>query len=179
MEQDTKPEITNLNESQSKEASAIPNENEVYVGRNASSKKKPQLLIILLAVIILAAGIWGLVKSSVGQNLLNTLKSAPIVKNLPQASKAPSSQAQVKITDQGFIPATLLVKKGTQITWINTDSRPHQIASDPHPLHNLISSLYQDKPTSGSYSFIFTKVGTYTYHDETNPLKYHGTVIVK
>ncbi|HSW85810.1 MAG TPA: cupredoxin domain-containing protein [Candidatus Saccharimonadales bacterium] len=96
--------------------------------------------------------------------------------------KAPSV-ATITITNQGFVPATMKVPNGMQIIWTNIDSKPHQIAADPFPLNNSIvgfNSMIILQPRD-SYSFIFAKPGTYTYHDERNPLNHnlHGTIIVK
>lgn len=100
---------------------------------------------------------------------------------IPLPFTQPSKVALVKIDAKGFFPKTLLVKKGTTVIWKNTDSRAHQIISDPHPLHNLLPKLAGPTPldSNTSYSFTFNTVGTFTYHDELNPLKFTGMVIVE
>ena len=100
----------------------------------------------------------------------------------PQASKAtPAFEAQVAITKDGFVPESILVKKGTQIIWQNQDENPHQVSSDPHPTHTNLAGFDSLKPLASgdSFSFIFEKSGTFTYHDHLNPLKLQGTVIVE
>jgi plastocyanin len=32
-------------------------------------------------------------------------------------------------------PKNLTVPRGTQVTFVNNDNRPHEMASDPHPSH--------------------------------------------
>lgn len=89
-------------------------------------------------------------------------------------------QAQITITSQGFDPQTLLIKKGTRVTWINQDTSLHQLSSDPHPLHSSLPSLSSSAlQKNQSYSFTFDSTGNFTYHDEKNPLKLKGTVVVQ
>ncbi len=85
----------------------------------------------------------------------------------------------VSLTAKGFSPATISVKKGTVITFTNQDTKPHQVASDPHPIHTALPGFVSTALSKGaSYSFVFEKTGTYTYHDHLNPLKFNGTVMV-
>jgi len=109
-------------------------------------------------------------------------KSVPFPLTQPASVPTPqiTSQAQVTITGTGFIPSTISVKKGTQVIWTNTDSSPHQVASDPYPSHSLLPELVSKTlNTKDSYSFVFEKSGTFSYYDETNPLKNKAVVVVK
>lgn len=89
--------------------------------------------------------------------------------------------AQVSITSAGFVPATIAVKVGQAVVWTNKDSSPHWVASDPYPTDNALAGLNakQDMNYNGSFSFIFSKAGTYTYHDQLNPYTLKGTIVVK
>ncbi|MSR68635.1 hypothetical protein EXS66_02515, partial [Candidatus Saccharibacteria bacterium] len=84
-------------------------------------------------------------------------------------------------TADGFEPATVMIKAGASVAWVNIDSNPHQIASDPHPTHSSFPDLYAPEPlgTNDVYSMIFEKAGTYTYHDNLNPYTFKGVVIVE
>lgn len=96
----------------------------------------------------------------------------------PQSQPAPS--VEIEITKDGFSPATVLIDKGTKVTWINKDSDPHRVAANPHPEHSSLPGLDSKEPIgpNGSYSFAFDKPGTYTYHDHYNPTL-NGTIEVK
>lgn len=131
------------------------------------NNKKSLIIILVLVISLISIGYF-----------IYTSQVPSLQKNLSKTSPAPKYSAQVAVTIQGFVPATLLVKKGTQVTWLGVH-QIHQIASDPHPLHNELPGLFESKPSSGSYSFTFNNVGTFTYHDEVSPLKFHGTVIVE
>jgi plastocyanin len=80
----------------------------------------------------------------------------------------------VAIKGFAFGPTTITVKVGTKVTWTNQDSVVHTVTAD---------SLSSDAPDSAtfeqgkSFSFTFTKAGTYNYHCATHPYM-KGTVIV-
>jgi plastocyanin len=42
----------------------------------------------------------------------------------------------VTITSAGVSPAAIIVKPGSQVTFINNDGRNHNLTSNPHPEHN-------------------------------------------
>lgn len=132
---------------------------------------KKQLLTILLIIlaVLLTAG-W-----FINQQGIFSQKTQPAT---PQV-QLPA--AQVTITAQGFVPQTILVKKGSTLNWTNRDNKPHQVASNPHPTHTLLPVLGQGKllPAGSSFTLTFDRTGTFTYHDEQNPLKFKGVVIVK
>lgn len=90
--------------------------------------------------------------------------------------------AEVSITNSGFVPATISIRAGDQITWTNNDSVPHQVAADPHPAHDSIvdfDSSIALQP-GDSLSFFFETAGTFSLHDESNPsdTRYRLTIIV-
>lgn len=89
-------------------------------------------------------------------------------------------KATITINKEGFTPATITIKAGTNVTWANTDSAEHAIASDPHPTHTGLKGLESiTLNKGGTYTFSFDKPGTYTYHDHLNPYKSMGTVVVE
>ncbi len=78
--------------------------------------------------------------------------------------------ATVSITSAGFEPASLTIKKGTEITWTNDDTSPHQLQANPHPtgksLPGLTSEILNNKQT---YRYTVNKAGSFGYHDHLNP----------
>jgi plastocyanin len=93
---------------------------------------------------------------------------------------APANQAQVEILKGSFSPTTLKIAKGDIVVWTNKDNSPHQVASDPYPSNDTIPGLLSDSLAAGeSFSFTFDKTGTFTYHDNLNPLKLKGTIVVE
>lgn len=89
-------------------------------------------------------------------------------------------EASISISSTKFNPESISVKKGTLVTWVNDDSAIHHPAADPHPTHDQSGNIGEgDVLAKGeTFSYTFEKEGTYTYHDNLNPLKLKGTVIV-
>jgi plastocyanin len=114
-------------------------------------------------------------KNRLSNRILNN-KPAP-KKTIVASEKV--STTLISITGSGFIPKTVKIKTGDTVTWTNTDSAPHQIASDPHPTHTAVPGLLGDPiDKNETFSFTYEKTGTFTYHDELNPLSITGTVEV-
>ncbi len=94
----------------------------------------------------------------------------------------------VTYTDNGFSPKTVTVAKGGMVTWKNTASDAVRVASNPHPIHNgypttggCVGSTFDscnNIPPGGTWSFTFTFVGSWGYHNHLNPGE-GGTVVVK
>jgi len=92
---------------------------------------------------------------------------------------AAETVAMIRITDHGFEPATLAVKTGTKIMWVNAGNSLHQVASNPYPrggdLSNLKSVILSDNQ---NYTYIASTAGSFNYHDQMNPT-INGTLVVQ
>lgn len=99
----------------------------------------------------------------------------------PQGTAIILPAAQVGIQATGFTPATIKIKKGQAVTWINQDTKPHQIESDPYPTAAALPGFKAEVPSQKgeSYGYTFDKSGTFTYHDRLDPMKLKGIVIVE
>jgi plastocyanin len=97
----------------------------------------------------------------------------------PSSASIPEKTNLVTISNNKIEPAAIEVSAGDTVIFQNSDQKPHQIASDPHPAHTDLPDLYSppiyEKDT---YSYTFTKVGTWFYHLEDNP-SIRGEVVVK
>ena len=136
-------------------------------------KNKPVLLIG--AVVVVAAVIIGVVV--LGSNKNDSSSNASMHDmNMNNSSSSDNSDAvatdKVTIQNFAFSPASITVKVGTKVTWTNKDSAAHTVTGDSN-----------DGPASGtlaqdaSYSFTFTKAGTFKYDCSIHP-DMKGTVIV-
>jgi plastocyanin len=99
----------------------------------------------------------------------------------PSTTAQKAMTAQVEITADGFSPQTLSVPAGTKVTWVNKDSSPHRVASDPYPENTGLPGLdSKDTPLGpdATYSYTFKAVGNFTYHDQYKPTT-DGQIIVK
>ena len=68
----------------------------------------------------------------------------------PSGACTPSSNpATLVIQNNTICPSALTVSRGTQLTILNSDSRTHEMTSDPHPEHT-------DCPELNSIGFLST-----------------------
>ena len=86
--------------------------------------------------------------------------------------KVNSVPDQVVIENFSFVPATLTVKPGTKVTWVNRDDVPHT-ATDTDKRFNS-----KTLDTDDQFAFTFSEPGTYNYFCALHP-KMTGQIIVK
>ena len=79
---------------------------------------------------------------------------------------------EVSIENFSFAPATLTVKAGTKVTWINHDDVPHTVDEND----KLFKSGTMD--TDDKYSYTFNSPGTFNYFCALHP-KMTGQIVVK
>src|SRR5690348_11779538 len=88
------------------------------------------------------------------------------------AEQAQTSNAEVKIDNFSFGPATLAVAAGTTVTWTNRDDIPHTVVSDDKVFRSKVLD------TDEKFSYTFTKPGTFGYFCSIHP-KMTGKVVVE
>src|SRR4249920_2100789 len=80
-----------------------------------------------------------------------------------------TSGATVTITGSGVAPANVTVAVGQTVTFVNNDSRSHEMASNPHPQHGSCPSMEAGLGTIGAgqtkVTHNFANTGTCGYHD--------------
>ena len=100
---------------------------------------------------------------------------APVVvrgKVEARTAQAQPENAEVKIDNFSFAPASITVAVGTVVTWTNRDDIPHTVVSDD----KVFKSKVLD--TDEKFSYTFRKPGTYPYFCSVHP-KMTGKVIVQ
>lgn len=133
------------------------------------------LALIIAAVLAYTLGFWHI-------DLFDQNKSQKVSNNSRPPAVLANSEAVVEIRKDGFFPETVKIKIGEQVKWINKDpTAKHIVASGSFPTDNDIPELISvyGLALDESYSFTFETSGKFTYHDELNPFKYKGTVIVE
>jgi plastocyanin len=78
----------------------------------------------------------------------------------------------IEVKDFMFMPTTLTVNAGENVTWLNKDDEPHTVVSDT----GLFRSGAMD--TNESFSFKFDRPGTYHFTCSIHP-RMVGTIVVK
>lgn len=92
----------------------------------------------------------------------------------------PGDQVTVELTEDGYKPENLTIKKGTTVTFISKRDQHHWPASNLHPIHDIYPEFdpREPVPADKSWSFRFDKVGSWKYHDHLAPY-YTGVVEVR
>ena len=69
-------------------------------------------------------------------------------------------------------PSQVTVAVGQSVTFVNSDSRSHDMESDPHPAHTACPSIANVgllQPGQSKTTFGFANSGTCGYHDHNDP----------
>jgi plastocyanin len=74
-----------------------------------------------------------------------------------------SATVQVIMNNRSYDPATVTVRPGDTVTWVNQDAPQHDVVAD----NGEFKSDLFDK--GGTFSFTFSKAGTYPYHCTIHP----------
>ncbi len=137
---------------------------------------RTRLYVPLLALAILAgcASTGGTTTSGGGSSASPTATSAPTATATTNANAT-----TVKIIgasgNYSFQPASVTIKVGSTVMWVNNSSVPHTSTSDSGSAVTWDSSAISTG--GGSYSFTFSKPGTYAYHCSFHPFM-HGVIVV-
>jgi plastocyanin len=96
----------------------------------------------------------------------------------------PVAGSTIAITSSGVSPKNLLVSPGTQVTFTNSDSRNHEMTSDPHPEHTdcpAINTVDLVVPGQSKQTSNLNAVRTCGYHDHQNPenTALRGTITIQ
>jgi plastocyanin len=129
-------------------------------------KKKSWIMIVVILVLLL------LVASLVAKHSSSDKDN--------KATPATSQTFTVEINSDGFDPQTLSVPSGSTVQWVNKTNDPYRIAANPQPSHNSFPALDSKNPIGpdATYSFTFTKDGTFVYNNQYNPTTNNGVIKV-
>lgn len=97
----------------------------------------------------------------------------------PQATASPEAMAASPVNGQNvvtykdgvFSPGVVKIKAGQTVTFTNEGPGVMWVASNPHPTHTDYPGFdaRREYNVGESYSFTFTKVGSWGYHNHRDP----------
>ena len=95
-----------------------------------------------------------------------------------------STGTTITITGSGVSPKTLTVARGTQVTFTNSDSVSHEMASNPHPVHTdcpEINSVGFLSPGQSKMTANLNTVRSCGYHDHnrSSDTSLQGTIVIQ
>ena len=90
----------------------------------------------------------------------------------------------ISITSRGVTPKNLLVSPGSQVTFVNNDSRDHDMNSDPHPEHTdcpALNTVGFIVPGQSKQTGNLNAVRTCGFHDHMRPedASLRGTITIQ
>lgn len=141
----------------------------------------------IVAVIVIAGGwyFWGgSNKQVVAPTTETPATTNTSVEQTPvTATQTVPATKTVTVTYDGksFSPSIVTIKNGDSVTFINSSTGGMSVASNPHPTHTIYPEFDQYKTSAKGqkeFTFTFTKVGSWGYHNHLNP-GVGGTVVVQ
>ena len=92
--------------------------------------------------------------------------------------------ATITITASGVSPRSVTVSVGSRVTFVNNDSRPHEMTSDPHPSHTAcppINDVGFLQPGQSRTTGNLTTARTCGYHDHNRDTdtSLQGTIVIQ
>lgn len=142
------------------------------------NKSAVTVVVVIVVLLIVVGAIFALAGNKKNDNKpamnMNQSSQTNNSSNSQSSSSSPVATDSVTIQNFAFSPDNITVKVGSTVTWTNQDSTDHSVTSDDGVTGGPDSQLL----TKGqSYSFTFSKAGTYTYHCKIHS-DMTGTVVV-
>jgi plastocyanin len=102
----------------------------------------------------------------------------------PAPSDPTPNPNRITITNAGVSPVEMVVPLGATVSFVNNDSRPHNMASDPHPDHtdcpplNLVGTLVPGQSRETGNLVVARTCG---FHDHDNPANdaLRGRIVIR
>jgi len=102
----------------------------------------------------------------------------------PPPPPPPPATVVITITSAGASPSTVSIAPGTRIRFVNSDTLPHTISSDPHPDHTACPAINQVDlllPGQSRETGVLTTIRSCGFHDHNDPddPRWTGTIQIK
>jgi len=142
--------------------------------------RRPTPLLPCLAVVLVMTA----VSCGGGGSTPSSPSPAPTPTPTPSPSPTPSNEATITITSSGVSPKTVTVAAGGRVTFVNNDTRAHDMSSNPHPEHTDCPAINQAgflQPGQSRATGNLTTVRTCGYHDHNRntDTSLQGTITIQ
>ncbi len=153
------------------------------------------LWIVIALIVLIALGAYALTANRVAAPQGAVQEGGAAAGSQP-AMDIDTVAATVTMTDDGFSPATVTVKVGDTVRFLNNSSRGMWVGADDHPTHTSYDGTSTREhcvdgaatggtfdqcaqaPVGEAWEYTFTKAGTFGYHNHVGA-SLTGTIVVK
>lgn len=156
-----------------------------------------KIIVTAVVTIVVAGGVYlstsSLPKTQPQMGGYDALKPEYRLENRGVSTQNTNNNTVV-LTDSGYSPAVLTIKKGETVLFKNNSSESMWTASDMHPSHTAYSGTSADQhcpDTVGAafdackgylpgqtWPFRFDKIGSWNYHNHLDAVQF-GTIVVQ
>jgi plastocyanin len=134
-------------------------------------KKVITAVIVIVLVIIGTVVVLGMRDNGGVANRPEEPSSTGVQNNTPSVSES----STIIIDNMSFNPISLVVKKGTKVTWTNQDSTPHSIKGSESNAAMMSGTLQN----GDSYDVTFNEVGSFSYMCGIHPSMSGNVVVIE
>ncbi|HEY5617509.1 MAG TPA: hypothetical protein VIK60_06155 [Vicinamibacterales bacterium] len=136
-----------------------------------------------LAVMLVRYGAAALVATALGCGGGSSTPASPTPTPTPSPTPTPGG-ATITITSTGVSPRTVTISAGSRVTFVNNDTRAHNMASDPHPEHSAcppINDVGFLQPNQSRTTGNLNTPRTCGFHDHDQPTStsLQGTITIQ
>ena len=163
-------------------------------------------LIWIIIIILIIGGVYWFINRNKSESVINntynssTNNQSTTTVNINTSTSTATTTATVSkkvtitYTSSGFSPKSVAIKKDDTVVFVNQSSSGLWVASAFHPTHSVYDgTTLKEHCAAGavpsfdsckniakgeSYSFTFTKIGTWAYHNHSST-SYTGKIIVE
>ncbi len=102
----------------------------------------------------------------------------------PSTGGTGASPITVTIANNAASPQAVTVSRGSRVTFVNNDNRPHEIDSDPHPTHTDCPEINQVGVLTSGQSHQTAILNTaracgYHDHEQADTKSLQGTITIQ
>jgi plastocyanin len=130
-----------------------------------------KILLVVLVLVALSVAAFAAISRGTPESNTNT----PAQNTNTNTDQPTAAAGAVTMANMMFTPPQITVQKGSTVTWTNNDSVAHTVTDD---LSNVGGPDSGTIAAGGTYSFTFTKSGSYQYHCKLHT-SMRGTIVVQ
>ena len=122
--------------------------------------------------------------------IISAISSAACA-SVGEPARVDRSSTDVEVVNIAYSPATIRIKPGTEVTWVNEDDSVHHTVTSGAPAEDSVPGVSKGKPArpdgefdgdlpdaSSEFRFTFDSAGTYAYFCNIHP-SMMGEVVVE